>query len=44
MIINPIICENCKAELQPSEILLGVENGELISMCAYCRYKINKKK
>lgn len=36
MIINPIICKKCKNELQPKDIKVGVENGELIRVCGFC--------
>lgn len=46
MIINPIICENCKLELQPSFIQVDIENGDLIRICSLCgnRIKIEEKK
>ena len=37
-IINPIICENCKRELQPDDILINVEFGKIIRICNYCKH------
>jgi len=36
MIINPIICPSCREELQPEDIKVGVEDGELIRICGFC--------
>ena len=37
IVINPIICEACKKELQPEDIKIGTdEKGNLIRFCGYC--------
>ena len=37
IMINPIICEACKEELQPEGIKVGTdEQGNLIRFCGYC--------
>jgi len=40
MTLNPFKCEKCELELQPENILLGVDNGNLIRVCAFCGNKI----
>ena len=45
MIMNPIVCKNCKTELQPNEILVGINNnGDLIRACSYCQDEVIIKK
>jgi len=41
MILNPFKCERCKRELQPENIGVSTENGELIRICLFCKNKVN---
>lgn len=41
MIGNLIKCEGCSAELQPEDLLVGIDTGgNLIRKCAYCSYEV----
>ena len=41
MMGNLIECENCKAELQPEDVMLGVnDNGDLVRVCVFCGNEI----
>lgn len=41
MIGNLIKCEKCNNELQPEDIGIGIEQGNLIRVCCYCGNKVN---
>ncbi len=44
MILNPIICEECKRELQPSKIGIKLskgDSGDLIKVCMFCGHEVN---
>ena len=37
MILNPFPCEKCGEELQPEDILLGINKlGDLVRRCNFC--------
>ncbi len=44
VIINPMKCENCNAELQPHRILVGMNNNGLTRVCAYCGHEVQVNK
>jgi len=42
IISGVIVCEKCKRELQPDNILVGVgEKGNLIKRCCFCGHTID---
>lgn len=44
MIINPMKCEKCNQELQPSDILVGTnDNGSLVRVCRFCDNEVEVK-
>jgi len=40
MILNPIICEDCKKELQPENLRVGFDNDNLIRICGFCGHEV----
>jgi hypothetical protein len=41
IILNAIICEQCKRELQPEDIGVDVDkNGDLVRVCLFCGNKV----
>ena len=41
MILNPFRCEKCKEELQPEDIMVGVDkDGNLGRICGFCGNQI----
>ena len=41
MILNPFKCENCDMELQPSQVLVGVnDKNDLIRKFVCCGYEV----
>ena len=43
MVGHLIRCKECGKELQPEDILIGMEEGNLISKCNFCGGEISKK-
>ena len=43
MIGNLIKCKECGRELQPEDILVGLEGNDLVSKCAFCGGEISRK-
>ena len=41
MIINPLKCEHCDEELQPEDIMICIEDGDLIRVCRFCGNKVS---
>jgi len=42
MILNPFKCENCKEELQPEDIMVGItKEGDVARICGFCGNQIN---
>jgi hypothetical protein len=39
-ILNPFSCEKCGRELQPENIGVAVEHGNLIRICLFCGNKV----
>lgn len=40
IIQNAIKCKECKEELQPENLLVGLSNeGELVRKCGFCGYE-----
>ena len=39
---NLIKCPNCNKELQPEELLVGTDGGDLVSKCPYCGEVISR--
>ena len=40
MILNPFKCEECERELQPGQIGVKVEDGELVRVCTFCGHEV----
>ena len=40
MILNPIMCEECNMELQPEDVGVKINGGELVRVCGYCKHEV----
>jgi len=43
VILNPIKCKKCGQELQPGDILIGIDEDDLVSKCGFCGEEISRK-
>lgn len=42
MVGNLIKCKKCKRELQPEELLVGIDGKDLVTECVYCGEEISR--